>query len=63
MGKTYMGVNWQYVHNLNEINEGIESPDDDYDWEGLKDANDIISITYDSNHGCYVVFWKCPVES
>ena len=49
-------VNWQYCTDLNDINEAIKAKDK-Y-WEGLTSANDIISITYDSNHGCYVVFWK-----
>lgn len=49
-------VNWQYCNDLNDINEAIKTRDE-Y-WEGLTSANDIISITYDANHGCYVVFWR-----
>lgn len=54
--KYYIGVNWQYVKNLNEINEAIKNPNDN--WDGLTSASDIISITYDTEHCCYVVFWK-----
>lgn len=48
-------VNWQYCNDPNDINEAIKTKDED--WEGLTSADDIISITYDHNHGCYVVFW------
>lgn len=51
-------VGWQYCKNLNDINTAIKEKDEN--WEGLTDAKQIISITYDSNHGCYVVFWRCP---
>lgn len=50
-------INWQYVRDLNDINTAIMTEDED--WEGLKSAEQIISITYDTNHGCYVVFWGC----
>ena len=46
---------WQYCSNLNDINEAIITQDEN--WEGLKDSSQIISVTYDSNHGCYVVIW------
>lgn len=46
---------WAYCRDLNDINTAILLQDED--WEGLRDASQIISITYDSNHGCYVVFW------
>lgn len=49
-------VNWQYCKDLNDINEAIETKDEN--WKGLISADDIISITYDTNQGCYVVFWK-----
>lgn len=49
-------INWQYCKNLNDINRAIEERDEN--WEGLKSAKQIISITWDSNQGCYVVFWK-----
>lgn len=49
-------VNWQYCNDPNDINEAIKTKDED--WEGLTSANDIISITYDPNHGCYVIFWR-----
>ena len=51
-------VGWQYCKNLNDINTAINEKDEN--WEGLTDAKQIISITYDSNHGSYVVFWRCP---
>lgn len=50
-------ISWQYCKNLNDINIAIKEKDEN--WEGLTDAKQIISITYDSNHGCYVVFWRC----
>lgn len=53
-------VNWQYVKNLNEINEAIKNPNDN--WDGLTSASDIISITYDTAHRCYVVFWKTQLD-
>lgn len=49
-------VSWLYCKNLNEINEAIKNPFDDA--YGIT-AENIFSITYDSNHGCYVVFWRC----
>lgn len=48
-------VNWQYCNDPNDINEAIKTKDEN--WEGLTSADDIISITYDTNHGCYVIFW------
>lgn len=50
------GINWQYCKNLNDINRAIKERDEN--WEGLKSAEQIISITWDSHQGCYVVFWK-----
>lgn len=47
-------VNWQYCKNLNDINEAIETKDEN--WKGLTSADGIISITYDTNQRCYVVF-------
>lgn len=49
-------IMWQYITNLNYINNAILTEDEDF--ESLKSAEQIISITYDTNHGCYVVFWK-----
>lgn len=46
---------WQYCKDPNDIQKAIE--EEDSDWEGLKSLQQIISITYDTNHGCYVVFW------
>ena len=53
-------VMWQYCNDPNDINDAILR--DNEDWEGLTDASQIISITYDTNHGCYVVFWKVRVK-
>lgn len=50
-------IGWQYCKNLNDINTAIKEQDEN--WSGLTDAKQIISITYDSNHGLYVVFWRC----
>lgn len=52
-------IGWAYVRNLNEINDAIlrDEGKTDTNWGGLNDAKQIKSITYDSNHGCYVVFW------
>ena len=49
-------ISWEYIKNLNEINELIRSTEEEY--ADLKSADDIVSITYDSNHGRYLVFWK-----
>ena len=57
--KTKKLIMWQYVVDLNDINNAIMT--DDADWEGLHSAEQIISITYDTNHGCYVVFWKSEI--
>lgn len=56
MSRLYTGVNWNYCKDLNDINNAIANPNEDC--EGLNDANDIISITFDASHGCYVVFWR-----
>ena len=52
-------VSWQYCKNLNDINEAIRTHDEN--WYGITTEN-IINITYDTNHGCYVVFWRCDDE-
>lgn len=49
-------INWQYCKDPNEINRVLEKGS--CDWEGLKHAEQIINITYDTNHRCYVVFWR-----
>lgn len=46
---------WQYCKDPNDIQNAIKNKD--VDWEGLESLHQIISITYDPNHGCYVVFW------
>lgn len=49
-------INWQYCKNLNDINTAILKNDDD--WVGLTSADQIISITYNTDHMCYVVIWR-----
>lgn len=53
-------VNWQYCLSPNDINDAIKNNDDN--WEGFTSAEQIINITYDSRHSCYVVFWKMESE-
>lgn len=50
------GIMWQYCRDPNDINKAMDKHDEN--WEGLTSAEQIISITYDTNHGCYVVFWR-----
>ena len=45
-------IAWIYTKTLNAIKEQIE---DEYPFVEVE--KDIISITYDNNHGCYVVFF------
>ena len=49
-------IMWQYCHDPNAINKAMNEHDEN--WEGLTSVEQIISITYDTNHGCYVVFWR-----
>ena len=58
--RLFTGINWQYCLDLNDINNAIKIHDNN--WEGLTDANNIISITYNTNHGCYVVIWRYCIE-
>ncbi len=51
-----MFIRWQYCKDPNVINEAIAH--DNTDWDGLHDASQIISISWDANQGCYVVFWR-----
>ncbi len=46
---------WQYTNDPNDIDNAIKEHDEN--WEGLESLHQIKSITYDTNHGCYVVFW------
>ena len=46
---------WQYCKDPNDINKAIKERDEN--WEGLESLHQIIGITYDTNHGCFVVFW------
>lgn len=48
-------INWQYCKDPNDINKAISEKDEN--WEGITDES-IINITWDGNHGCYVVFWR-----
>lgn len=48
-------ISWNYCKDLNEINYAIMSRDEN--WYGIT-AENIISITWDGNHGCYAVFWR-----
>ena len=54
--KTKKYIMWQFVKDLNDFNNAILTEDED--WDGLKSAEQIISITYNTNHGCYVVLWR-----
>ena len=40
-------IMWQYTNDPNDINEALMNYDEN--WEDLRN---------DTNHGCYVVFWK-----
>lgn len=51
-----MLIGWQYCKDPNDINEAIMFRD--MNWDSLKSAEQIISITYDYNQNCYVVFWR-----
>lgn len=48
-------IMWQYTKDPNDINTAIRKKDSD--WDGITNEN-IISITFDTNHMCYVVFWR-----
>ncbi len=48
-------IGWQYTKDPNDFNEWLEEGEGDI-------TENIISITYDSNHGCYVVFFWEEVE-
>ena len=48
-------ISWNYCKDPNQINNAIQ--DGDYNWYGIT-ADNIISITWDNGHGCYVVFWR-----
>lgn len=48
-------IMWQYCKDPNDINRAIAEKDEN--WEGITEES-IINITWDSNHGCYVVFWR-----
>lgn len=63
-------VYFEYCKDPNDISSAIKRhrendfnriPNEDGDWEGLNDAEDIISIVYRPDLGCYVVFWKAFV--
>lgn len=48
-------IMWQYTNDPNDINTAILEKDSN--WEGITSEN-IISITFDTSHMCYVVFWR-----
>ena len=48
-------LSWQYCWDLNDIQKAVDTHDPE--WQGLVSLQQIISITFDTNHGCYVVFW------
>ncbi len=52
-------LKWNYCKNLNEINDAIIEAvwNKSFDWEGIT-AENILNINWDSNQGCYVVFWR-----
>ncbi len=52
---------WNYCNDPNDIQRAVDEQDSN--WEGLESLHQIISITYDSNQGCYVVFWIAYKES
>ena len=53
---------WQYIKNLNEINEVLNMTEEERSnigLDGIRGINDLVSVTYDTNHGCYLAIWKC----
>lgn len=49
-------ISWKFCKDPNEINDAILNEDED--WDGLKSADQIISISWDTHQMCYVVFWR-----
>lgn len=56
-------IAWNYCKDPNDINDAIIDAlwNKSFDWHGIT-AENIISITWDSNQGCYVVFWRSDNE-
>lgn len=52
-------IAWQYCKDPNDINDAILEAiwNKSSDWEGIT-AENIISITWNNNQECYVVFWR-----
>ena len=50
----YIGINWMCFKDPNDLNKAIKNQE----WEGLTNANSIISITYNARHDLYVAFWR-----
>lgn len=48
-------IMWQYCRNLNDINKAIEERDPE--WEGLISAKQIISVSFENQHGAHLVVW------
>lgn len=46
---------WKYCTSPSDVESAIREQDNT--WSGLKSADQIIDITFDSTLGCYVVFW------
>lgn len=53
-------LSWQFCKDPNYINIAIEKQDEN--WYGLKNVEQIVNVTYDTYHGCYVVFWVYEKE-
>lgn len=52
---------WQYTDDPNEVNEAILKGNNP-NWEGLKSADQIVNITYDTEQKEFVVFWTLPED-
>ena len=49
-------VQWQYCKDPNQINDVLLHGNEN--WDGLISVDQIISISWNANQGCYEVFWK-----
>ena len=61
-----MYFGWQYLKDLNELNEVLEMTEEERSnmgLDGITGMDDLVSVTYDTNHGCYVAIWKCRNKS
>lgn len=57
-------ISWNYCKDPNDINDAIKEAiwNKGFDWDGIA-ADNIISITWDSHQGCYVVFWRYDYDN